>query len=170
MKEPIFWVVTVMLGSVLGWTLTGLAVDYEDFWLVSGRRRSFEALVKRAGGTDALRVSVQVAGSVSGLLRYRSLRGKGLNILAVAPLTFVYVAVRGAWLGGVVAALAGSIDIARRVIASSSDLLLGSVMIFVGSLVVLCTSTLLTLWVGPAAARQAAAAIRSIGPPDPNSC
>ena len=30
-KESMFWLALVTLGYFLGWTLTGLAVDYEEF-------------------------------------------------------------------------------------------------------------------------------------------
>lgn len=163
-KESMFWLVLVSLGCVLGWTLTGLAVDYEEFWLVPGRRRSFEGLVTQSGATDILTTEVEIAGSVQALLRYRSLRRRGLNVLTAAPLTFVYVLVRGAWLGGAVITLAAAIDIAQRVVAGSDDPVLFPAISLAGSLVVLGTSTLLTLWVGSAAARQVAVAIRHLAP------
>ena len=164
MKESMFWLAIVILGYFLGWTLTGLAVDYEEFWLVPGRRRSFEGLVARSGATDVLTTEVKIAGSVQALLRYRSLRRRGLNVLTTAPLTFVYVLVRGAWLGGAVTTLAAAIDIAQRVVAGSDAPLLFPAIGLAGSLVVLGTSTLLTLWVGSAAARQLAVAIQPLAP------
>ena len=164
MKEAIFWLALVMLGCVLGWTLTGLAVDYEEFWMVPGRKRSFDGLVARSGATDVLAMDIEIAGSVQALLRYRSLRAKRLKVLASAPLTFVYLLVRGAWLGGAVTTLATGVDVAYRALAGSNEPLLLPVIILVGSLVTLGTSTLLTLWVGSAAARQVAIAIRSRAP------
>ena len=164
MKEAIFWLVLVMLGYVLGWTLTGLAVDYEEFWMVPGRKRSFDGLVARSGATDVLAMDIEIAGSVQALLRYRSLRAKRLKVLASAPLTFVYLLVRGAWLGGAVTTLVTGVDVTYRVLAGSNEPLLLPVIILVGSLVTLGTSTLLTLWVGSAAARQVAIAIRSRAP------
>ena len=165
-KESTFWLSLVTLGYFLGWTLTGLAVDYEEFWLVPGRKRSFEELVLRSGATDVLTTEVETAGSVRALLRYRRLREKRLNLLTAAPLTFVYVLVRGAWLGGAVTTLAAAIDIAQRVVASSDAPLLFPAISLAGSLFVLGTSTLLTLWVGSAAARQVAVAIRPLVPRD----
>ena len=161
MKEAMFWLALVSLGYFLGWTLTGLAVDYEEFWMVPGRKRSFDGLVARSGATDGLTMDIERAGSVQALLRSRNLRAKRLKVLTAAPLTFVYLLVRGAWLGGAVTSLVAVIDIAYCVLTGSNDPLRLPVIILVGSLVTLGTSTLLTLWVGSAAARQVAVAIRS---------
>lgn len=155
----VFWLALVMLGCVLGWTLSGLAVDYERFWRLPGRLKAFERLVgeqsENLGFSDSL---VADADAVS-LLRYRWLRSHGVTVLRNAPLTFVYVSVRGAWLGAGLSVITSLVEVVR---ATSFDAGADWVTAlgFVVSAVVLLITTAVSKGLGRRAAQQVVSALR----------
>ena len=156
----IYWLAIVMIGCVFGWTLTGLAVDYEPFWRLSGRLRAFEALVASAGVGSSLHAAANDLDGAIGALRYRRLRSLGSNVLAVAPLTFVYLAVRGAWLASGLAGAAAAVELIRA--SLSSEAVAASLAALAASLVVFAVASLLTSTLGPPAARQAVRVIEAV--------
>jgi hypothetical protein len=154
-----FWLLLVMLGCVLGWTLSGLAVDYERFWRLPGRLQDFERIVADHGD-DVVMQAVQTAteGSVS-VLRYRWLRSHGINVWRVAPLTFAYVSVRGAWLGAVVSVVVLGAEAFRTLFV---DVRVGvpTVLGLAGSGVAFFVGSWLSRRLGRSAAQQVVSAIR----------
>ena len=156
----IYWLAIVMIGCVFGWTLTGLAVDYEPFWRLSGRLRAFEALLASAGVGSSLHAAANDLDGAIGALRYRRLRSLGSNVLAVAPLTFVYLAVRGAWLASGLAGAAAAVELIRA--SLSSEAVMASLAALAASLVVFAVASLLTSTLGPPAARQAVRVIEAV--------
>jgi hypothetical protein len=156
----IYWLAIVMIGCVFGWTLTGLAVDYEPFWRLSGRLRAFEALLASAGVGSSLHAAANDLDGAIGALRYRRLRSLGSNVLAVAPLTFVYLAVRGAWLASGLAGAAAAVELIRA--SLSSEAVAASVAALAVSLVVFGVASVLTSTLGPPAARQAVSVIEAV--------
>ena len=155
----IFWLAIVIIGYFFGWTMTGLAVDYEAFWRLPGRLRAFEALVADAGTESSLHAEANEYDGVVGALRYRRLRTLGINILSVAPLTFVYIAVRGAWLASGLAGAGAVVELLRTVVAGKSTA--ASLTALGVSLLVFATASLLTRVLAVPAARQAAAVIEA---------
>lgn len=109
----IFWLSLVMMGCALGWTLSGLAVDYERFWRLSGRLQAFERTVADHGGDVVMQAVLTATEDSVSVLRYRWLRSHGINVWRVAPLTFAYVSVRGAWLGAAVSVVALAAEMFR---------------------------------------------------------
>ena len=149
----------VIIGYFFGWTMTGLAVDYELFWRLPGRLRAFEALVAEAGTGSVLHAAANERDGAMGALRYRRLRSLGSNVLAVAPLTFVYIAVRGAWLASGIASAAAAVELIRASV--SGEAVAASLMALAVSLVVFAVASLLTSSLGPPAARQAVRVIEA---------
>ena len=157
----VYGLAIVLIGYFFGWTMTGLAVDYEAFWRLPGRLRAFEAMVAEAGDGSALHAAANDRDGTVGALRYPRLRSMGSNVLVVAPLTFVYVAVRGAWLASGLAGAGAAIELIRTAIASESTG--ASLLALFVSLVVLVAASLLTGSLAAPAARQAVKVIEARG-------
>ena len=155
----VYWLAIVIIGYFFGWTMAGLAVDYELFWRLPGRLRAFEALVAEAGTGSVLHAAANERDGAMGALRYRRLRSLGSNVLAVAPLTFVYIAVRGAWLASGIASAAAAVELIRASV--SGEAVAASLMALAVSLVVFAVASLLTSSLGPPAARQAVRVIEA---------
>ena len=155
----VYWLAIVIIGHFFGWTMTGLAVDYEPFWRLPGRLRAFEALVAEAGAGSVLHAAANERDGAMGALRYRRLRSLGSNVLAVAPLTFVYIAVRGAWLASGIASSAAAVELIR--VSVSGEAAAASLVALAVSLVVFAVASLLTSTLGPPAARQAVRVIEA---------
>ena len=155
----VYWLAIVIIGHFFGWTMTGLAVDYEPFWRLPGRLRAFEALVAEAGAGSVLHAAANERDGAMGALRYRRLRSLGSNVLAVAPLTFVYIAVRGAWLASGIASSAAAVELIR--VSLSGEAAAASLVALAVSLVVFAVASLLTSTLGPPAARQAVRVIEA---------
>ena len=155
----VYWLAIVIIGHFFGWTMTGLAVDYESFWRLPGRLRAFEALVAEAGAGSVLHAAANERDGAMGALRYRRLRSLGSNVLAVAPLTFVYIAVRGAWLASGIASSAAAVELIR--VSVSGEAAAASLVALAVSLVVFAVASLLTSTLGPSAARQAVRVIEA---------
>ena len=155
----VYWLAIVIIGHFFGWTMTGLAVDYESFWRLPGRLRAFEALVAEAGAGSVLHAAANERDCAMGALRYRRLRSLGSNVLAVAPLTFVYIAVRGAWLASGIASSAAAVELIR--VSVSGEAAAASLVALAVSLVVFAVASLLTSTLGPPAARQAVRVIEA---------
>ena len=155
----VYWLAIVIIGYFFGWTMTGLAVDYELFWRLPGRLRAFEALVAEADTGSVLHAAANERDGAMGALRYRRLRSLGSNVLAVAPLTFVYIAVRGAWLASGIASAAAAVELIRASV--SGEAVAASLMALAVSLVVFAVASLLTSSLGPPAARQAVRVIEA---------
>ena len=155
----VYWLAIVIIGYFFGWTMTGLAVDYELFWRLPGRLRAFEALVAEAGTGSVLHAAANERDGAMGALRYRRLRSLGSNVLAVAPLTFVYIAVRGAWLASGIASAAAAVELIRASV--SGEAVAASLVALAVSLVVFAVASLLTSSLGPPAARQAVRVIEA---------
>lgn len=153
----IYLLAIVLIGYFFGWTMTNLAVDFEAFWRLPGRLRAFEALVAKAGPGSALHAAANCQDGAVGALRYPRLRSHGVNVLAMAPLTFVYVAVRGAWLASCLAAVSAAIELGRTAVSGESTS--ASLMALVASLLVLGAASLLTRVLAIPAASQAVAVI-----------
>ena len=157
----VYWLAIVLIGYFFGWTMTGLAVDYEAFWRLPGRLRAFEAMVAEAGDGSALHAAANDRDGTVGALRYPRLRSMGSNVLVVAPLTFVYVAVRGAWLASGLAGAGAAVELIRTAIASESTG--ASLLALLVSLVVFVAASLLTGALAAPAARQAVKVIEVRG-------
>ncbi len=155
----IYLLAIVLIGYFFGWTLTNLAVDYEAFWRLSGRLRAFETLVAEAGAGSAVHAAANDRDGTVGALRYPRLRSHGVNVLATAPLTFVYVAVRGAWLASCLAAASAAIELGRTAVSGESTG--ASLVALVTSLLVFGAASLLTRMLAVPAARQAARVIEA---------
>ena len=155
----VYWLAIVIIGYFFGWTMTGLAVDYELFWRLPGRLRAFEALVAEAGTGSVLHAAANERDGAMGALRYRRLRSLGSNVLAVAPLTFVYIAVRGAWLASGIVSAAAAVELIRASV--SGEAVAASLVALAVSLVVFAVASLLTSTLGPPAARQAVRVIEA---------
>ena len=155
----VYWLAIVIIGHFFGWTMTGLAVDYEFFWRLPGRLRAFESLVAEAGAGSVLHAAANERDGAMGALRYRRLRSLGSNVLAVAPLTFVYIAVRGAWLASGIASSAAAVELIR--VSVSGEAAAASLVALAVSLVVFAVASLLTSTLGPPAARQAVRVIEA---------
>ena len=153
----IYLLAIVLIGYFFGWTMTNLAVDFEAFWRLPGRLRAFEALVAKAGPGSALHAAANCQDGAVGALRYPRLRSHGVNVLAMAPLTFVYVAVRGAWLASCLAAVSAAIELGRTAVSGESTS--ASLMALVASLLVFGAASLLTRVLAIPAASQAVAVI-----------
>ena len=155
----VYWLAIVIIGHFFGWTMTGLAVDYESFWRLPGRLRAFEALVAEAGAGSVLHAAANERDGAMGALRYRRLRSLGSNVLAVAPLTFVYITVRGSWLASGTASAAAAVELIR--VSVSGEAAAASLVALAVSLVVFAVASLLTSTLGPPAARQAVRVIEA---------
>lgn len=155
----IYLLAIVLIGYFFGWTLTNLAVDYEAFWRLPGRLRAFEALVAEAGPGSAVHAAAIGRDGTVGALRYPRLRSHGVNVLAAAPLTFAYVAVRGAWLASCLAAVSAAIELGRTSVSGESTG--ASIVALVASLLVFGAASLLTRMLAVPAARQAARVIEA---------
>ena len=155
----VFWLVLVMLGCVVGWTLSGLAVDYERFWRLPGRLEAFERIVVEQPGNIGLRISLGANVDAVSLLRYRWLRNHGVKVLRNAPLTFIYVSVRGAWLGAALSSVVLLVEVCR---ATASDAGADPIIILglVVSGVVFLATTAVSKGLGRRAARQVISALR----------
>lgn len=155
----VYWLAIVLIGYFFGWSITGLAVDYEAFWRLPGRLRAFEALVAEAGAGSALHAAAHEQDGAIGALRYPRLRSHGVNVLTAAPLTFVYVAVRGAWLASCLASAAAAVELIRTAVAGEST---GAPLLALGtSMLVLVAASLLTRALAVPAARQVVAVIEA---------
>lgn len=157
----VYWLAIVLIGYFFGWTMTNLAVDYESFWRLPGRLRAFEAMVAAAGDGSALHSAADDRDGTVGALRYPRLRSMGSNVLVVAPLTFVYVAVRGAWLASGLAGAGAAVELIRTAIASESTG--ASLLALIVALVVFVAASLLTGALAAPAARQAVKVIEARG-------
>ena len=155
----VYWLAIVIIGYFLGWTLTGLAVDYEAFWRLPGRLRAFEALVAAADVGSVLQAAANERDGAVGALRYPRLRSLGSNVLAAAPLTFVYVAVRGAWLASGITSAAAAVEFIR--VSVSGEAVAASLVALAVSLAVFAVASLLTSTLGLPAARQAVRVIEA---------
>ena len=155
----VYWLAIVIIGHFFGWTMTGLAVDYEPFWRLPGRLRAFEALVAEAGAGSVLHAAANERDGAMGALRYRRLRSLGSNVLAVAPLTFVYITVRGSWLASGTASAAAAVELIR--VSVSGGAAAASLVALAVLLVVFAVASLLTSTLGPPAARQAVRVIEA---------
>ena len=155
----IYGLAIVLIGYFFGWTMTNLAVDYESFWRLPGRLRAFEALVAEAGAGSALHAAANDRDGTVGALRYPRLRSHGVNVLAAAPLTFVYVAVRGAWLASCLAAASAAVELGRT--AASGESTSASLVALVASLLMFGAASLLTRMLAAPAARQAVRVIEA---------
>ena len=153
----IYWLAIVLIGYFFGWTMTNLAVDFEAFWRLPGRLRAFEALVATAGPGSDLHAAANDRDGAVGALRYPRLRSHGVNVLATAPLTFVYIAVRGAWLASCLAAVSAAIELGRTAVSGESTS--ASLMALVVSLLVFVAASLLTRVLAVPAASQAVAVV-----------
>ena len=153
----IYLLAIVLIGYFFGWTMTNLAVDFEAFWRLPGRLRAFEALVVKAGPGSALHAAANCQDGAVGALRYPRLRSHGVNVLAMAPLTFVYVAVRGAWLASCLAAVSAAIELGRTAVSGESTS--ASLTALVASLLVFGAASLLTRVLAIPAASQAVTVI-----------
>lgn len=157
----VYWLAIVLIGYFFGWTMTGLAVDFEGFWRIPGRLRAFEAMVGEAGKGGVLHAVANERDGAIGALRYRRLRTLGSSILALAPLTFVYIAVRGAWLAAGLAGTGAVVELLRTAIAGESTA--ASLLALGASLLVFVAASLLTRALAVPAARQAVAVIEAGG-------
>ena len=155
----IYLLAIVLIGYFFGWTLTNLAVDYEAFWRLPGRLRAFEALVAEAGPGSAVHAAAIGPDGTVGALRYPRLRSHGVNVLAAAPLTFAYVAVRGAWLASCLAAVSAAIELGRTSVSGESTG--ASIVALVASLLVFGAASLLTRMLAVPTARQAVRVIEA---------
>lgn len=155
----IYWLAIVLIGYFFGWTLTNLAVDYEAFWRLPGRLRAFEALVAKAGSGSDLHAAANVRDGAVGALRYPRLRSHGVSVLSAAPLTFAYVAVRGAWLASSLAGAAAATELGRAAVSGESTS--ESLVALVVSLIVLAAASLLTRTLAVPAAQQAVELIKA---------
>ncbi len=155
----VYWLAIVLIGYFLGWTMTNLAVDFEAFWRLPGRLRAFEALVAKAGPGSEVHAAANVRDGAVGALRYPRLRSHGVNVLSAAPLTFVYVAVRGAWLASSLAGAAAAIELGRAAVSGESTS--ESLVALVVSLIVLAGASLLTRTLAVPAAQQAVEVIKA---------
>ncbi len=155
----IYWLAIVLIGYFFGWTMTNLAVDYESFWRLPGRLRAFEALVAEAGAGSTVHAAANDRDGAVGALRYPRLRSHGVSVLAAAPLTFVYVAVRGAWLASCLAAASAVIELSRTAVTGASTS--ASLLALAASLSVLGVTSLLTRTLAIPAARQAVTVIKA---------
>ena len=155
----IYLLAIVLIGYFFGWTMTNLAVDFEAFWRLPGRLRAFEALVAKAGPGSALHAAANVRDGAVGALRYPRLRSHGVCVLSAAPLTFIYVAVRGAWLASSLAGAAAAIELGRAAVSGESTN--ESLVALVVSLVVLAAASLLTRTLAVPAAQQAVGVIEA---------
>ena len=154
-----FWLSLVMFGCALGWTFSVLAVDYERFWRLPGRLRAFEKIVAEQGGDAAMQAFIGATDDLVGVLRYRWLRSHGINVWRVAPLTFVYVSIRGAWLGAAMSVLVLGAEAFRTVfVGVGVDLL--TVLGVAGSGAVFFMASSLSSRLGGLAAQQVVSAIR----------
>ncbi|MDE2768861.1 MAG: hypothetical protein OXO54_09335 [Chloroflexota bacterium] len=153
----IYLLAIVLIGYFFGWTMTNLAVDFEAFWRLPGRLRAFEALVVKAGPGSALHAAANCQDGAVGALRYPRLRSHGVNVLAMAPLTFAYVAVRGAWLASCLAAVSAAIELGRTAVSGESTS--ASLTALVASLLVFGAASLLTRVLAIPAASQAVTVI-----------
>jgi len=157
----IYWLAIVLIGYFFGWTISNLAVDFEAFWRLPGRLRAFQALVAEAGAGSALHAAASDRDGPVGALRYPRLRSMGRSVLATAPLTFVYVAVRGAWLASGLAGAGAAVELIRTAIARESTE--ASLLALIVSLIVFVTASLLTSALATPAARQAVKVIEARG-------
>ena len=155
----VYWLAIVLIGYFFGWTMTGLAVDFEAFWRIPGRLRAFERIVSEAGDGSVLHTAANERDGAIGALRYRRLRTLGSSILAVAPLTFVYIAVRGAWLASGLAGTGALVELARTAIAGEATT--ASLLALGASLLVFVVASLLTRALAVPAALQAAAVVEA---------
>lgn len=155
----VYWLAIVLIGYFFGWTMTNLAVDFEAFWRLPGRLRAFEALVAKAGPGSDVHAAASARDGAVGALRYPRLRSHGVNVLSTAPLTFVYVAVRGAWLASFLAGGAAAVELGRAAVSGESTI--ESLVALVVSLVVLAAASLLTRTLAVPAAKQAVGVIRA---------
>lgn len=155
----IYLLAIVLIGYFFGWTMTNLAVDYEAFWRLPGRLRAFEALVAEASPGSAVHAAANDRDGAVGALRYPRLRSHGVNVLAAAPLTFVYVAVRGAWLASSLASVAAAVELGRT--AATGESANASLAALAVSLLVFVTASLLTRSLAIPAARQAVGVIKA---------
>ena len=155
----VYWLAIVLIGYFFGWTTTSLAVDFEPFWRLPGRLRAFDRLVAEAGTGSELHTAANERDGAVGALRYRRLRTLGISVLAVAPLTFVYIAVRGAWLASGLAGAAAVVELLRTAIAGESTT--ASFLALGASLLVFAAASLLTRALAVPAARQAAYVIEA---------
>lgn len=155
----VYWLAIVLIGYFFGWTATSLAVDFEAFWRIPGRLRAFEAMVTEADNGSALHTATSERDGAIGALRYRRLRTLGSSILAVAPLTFVYIAVRGAWLASGLAGTGALVDLVRTALAREATT--ASLLALGASLLVFVAASLLTRALAVPAARQAAAVVEA---------
>ena len=155
----VFWLALVMLGCVLGWTLSGLAVDYERFWRLPGRLKAFERIVAEQPANLGLPTSLGAKIDAVSLLRYRWLRTHGVKVLRNVPLTFIYVSVRGACLGAALSIVVLLVEVSR---ATASDAGADPVAIlgFVVSGVVFLVTTGVSKELGRRAAQQVVSALR----------
>ena len=158
----VFWLALLMLGCVLGWTLSGLAVDYERFWRLPGRLKAFERIVAEQPVTLGLSGSLGTNMDAVSILRYRWLRNHGVNVLRNAPLTFVYVSVRGAWLGAALSVTTLLLEVLRT-ISSDAGADRVAVLGFVVSGVVFLVTTAISKGLGRRAAQQVVSELRVQG-------
>lgn len=157
----VYWLAIVLIGYFFGWTMTGLAVDFEGFWRIPGRLRAFEAMVTETGDGGVLHAAANERDGAIGALRYRRLRTLGSSVLALAPLTFVYIGVRGAWLAAGLAGTGAVVEFLRTAIAGESTA--ASLLALGASLLVFVAASLLTRALAVPAARQAVAVIEAGG-------
>ena len=155
----IYLLAIVLIGYFFGWTMTNLAVDYEPFWRLPGRLRAFEALVAAAGPGSVLHTAANERDGAIGALRYPRLRSMGRDVLSGAPLTFVYIAVRGAWLASGLAGLCAVVELTRVTVAGEA--VGASALALVISALVFLAASLLTRTLGAPAARQAVGLIEA---------
>ena len=155
----VYWLAIVLIGYFFGWTTTSLAVDFEAFWRIPGRLRAFEAMVTEAGNGSVLHTAANERDGPIGALRYRRLRTLGSSILAVAPMTFVYIAVRGAWLASGLAGTGSLVELARTAI--SGEATTASLLALGASVLVFAAASLFTRALAVPAARQAVAVIEA---------
>lgn len=155
----IYWLAIVLIGYFFGWTISNLAVDFEAFWRLPGRLRAFQALVAEAGAGSALHAAASDRDGPVGALRYPRLRSMGSSVLATAPLTFVYVAVRGAWLASALAGVGAAAEFVRTAIVGESTA--ASLLALGCSLLVFAAASLLTRVLAVPAARQAVGVIEA---------
>lgn len=155
------WLGLTVLGYFLGWTLTGLSLDYEGFWRIPGRVSAFRALAAAEEPDGPLQSFAQTArGALGRALSLRSLRSQGLELGPLSMLQASYGAVRGAWPAALIAAVFLVADLIRRAVGDVPDLW-PSGLALIGTTALMAPITCGSLVLGRAVADGVAAALRA---------
>ena len=159
--EPWFsWFTLVILGYFFGWTLTALAVDYEDFWPIPGRARAFRVLAQSDGPDRSLSRFIAETNNALGIeLRPSRLNDLGFKVAGIDLLSRSYEAVRGWWLAAMTSFLLTLAHMIRQFSTGDSSAG-GTLVATAGIAAAIGVSSLLSHLAGRALAERAADAIR----------